>query len=101
MSVLLPYVRFDRRASKDTLFFFPYPQDWVISLDFDRKQVYVRRGKYGRSRYSLLGDKAAQLLRTYMNVYRPHSFLFYNPKDSTIRISNGAIQKALRKLLIE
>ena len=73
----------------------------LADIDFDRKQVYVRRGKYGRSRYSLLGDKAAQLLRTYMNVYRPHSFLFYNPKDSTIRISNGAIQKALRKLLIE
>lgn len=69
-------------------------------IDFDRKQVYVRMGKNGRSRYSILGGKAAQLLRIYMNVYRPHSFLFYNPKDSTIRISNGAIRRALRKLLI-
>jgi len=72
----------------------------LADIDFDRKQVYVRKGKNGRSRYSILGDKAAQLLRTYMNVYRPHSFLFYNPKDSTIRISNSAIRNALRKLLI-
>jgi integrase/recombinase XerD len=72
----------------------------LADIDFDRKQVYVRKGKNGRSRYSILGDKAAQLLRTYMNVYQPHSFLFYNLKDSTIRISNGAIRKALRKLLI-
>jgi site-specific recombinase XerD len=72
----------------------------LADIDFDRKQVYVRKGKNGRGRYSILGDKAAQLLRTYMNVYRPHSFLFYNPRDSTIRISNSAIRKALRKLLI-
>jgi site-specific recombinase XerD len=72
----------------------------LADIDFDRKQVYVRKSKNGLSRYSILGDKAAQLLRTYMNVYRPHSFLFYNPKDSTIRISNGAIRRALRKLLL-
>jgi integrase/recombinase XerD len=72
----------------------------IGDIDLDRKQVYVRRGKNGRSRYSILGDKAVQLLRTYINVHQPHSFLFYNAQDSTIKISNGAIRKALRKLLI-
>jgi site-specific recombinase XerD len=72
----------------------------LADIDFDRKQVYVRKGKNGHSRYSILGDKAAQLLRTYINVYGPHSFLFYNPKDCTIRISNGVIRRALRKLLM-
>jgi len=36
----------------------------VGDIDFDRKQIYVRRGKNGRSRYSILGNKAVQLLRT-------------------------------------
>lgn len=72
----------------------------IADIDFDRKQVYVRRGKNGRSRYSILGDRTIQLLRTYINVYRPHSFLFYNAQDSMMSISNGAIRKALRKLLI-
>jgi integrase/recombinase XerD len=71
----------------------------VADIDFDRKQVYVKRGKNGRSRYSILGDKAARLLRTYINVYRPHSFLFYKDNDSTIRVSKDAVRKALRKLL--
>jgi integrase/recombinase XerD len=72
----------------------------IADIDFDRKQVYVRRGKNGRSRYSILGNKAVQLLRTYINVYRPYSLLFYKAQDSTMSISNGAIRRALRKLLI-
>jgi integrase/recombinase XerD len=72
----------------------------VGDIDFDRKQVYVRRGKNGRGRYSILGDKTAQLLRTYINVCRPHSWLFHNPKDSTVRMSNDAIRRALRKILV-
>jgi site-specific recombinase XerD len=70
-------------------------------IDFDRKQVYVRKGKSGRSRYSILGNKTIQLLRTYMNVYRPHSFLFYNQEDSTARVNKNAIGRELRKLLVK
>jgi integrase len=72
----------------------------VRDIDFDRKQVYVRNGKNGRDRYSILGNKTIQLLKTYMNVYRPHSFLFYNQEDSTARVSKDAIRRELRKLLI-
>lgn len=69
-------------------------------IDFDRKQVYVRKGKNGRDRYSILGNKTVQLLRTYINVHKPHSFLFYNQADSTARISKGAIRRELKKLLV-
>jgi site-specific recombinase XerD len=72
----------------------------VRDIDFDRKQVYVRNGKNGRNRYSILGNKTIQLLKTYMNVYRPHSFLFYNQEDGTARVSKDAIRRELRKLLI-
>jgi site-specific recombinase XerD len=71
----------------------------VRDIDFDRKQVYVRNGKNGRNRYSIFGNKTSQLLRTYMNVYRPHSFLFYNQEDSTGRVSKDAIRGELRRLL--
>jgi site-specific recombinase XerD len=72
----------------------------VHDIDFDRKQVYVRKGKNGRNRYSILGNKTLQLLRTYMNVYKPHSFLFYNQEDSTVRVNRGTISRELRKLLV-
>jgi integrase/recombinase XerD len=72
----------------------------IADIDFDRKQVYVRRGKNGCSRYSILGDRTIQLLRSYINVYQPQSFLFYNAQDSTMSISKGVIRKALKKLLI-
>jgi len=73
----------------------------VRDIDFDRKQVYVRNGKCGRNRYSILGNKIMQLLHTYMNVYRPHSFLFYNREDSTTRVGKDAIRRELKKLLVK
>jgi site-specific recombinase XerD len=73
----------------------------VRDIDFDRKQVYVRRGKCGRSRYSIIGNKTIELLNIYMNVYKPHSFLFYNRKDSTTRVGKDAIRKELMKLLVK
>jgi site-specific recombinase XerD len=36
-----------------------------------------------------------------MNVYRPHSFLFYNQEDSTARVNKNAIGRELRKLLVK
>jgi integrase/recombinase XerD len=72
----------------------------IGDIDFERKQVFVRNGKNGRNRYSILGNKTVQLLRTYMNVYRPHTFLFYNQKDSTVRINKEAVRKFLKGLLV-
>jgi site-specific recombinase XerD len=73
----------------------------VPDIDFAREQVYVRRGKCGRSRYSIIGNKTIELLNIYMNVYKPHSFLFYNRKDSTTRVGKDAIRKELMKLLVK
>ena len=73
----------------------------VSDIDFDRRQVYVRRGKNGRSRYSLLGLRTMDLLRTYLNVYQPHSLLFHSRADPTYRLSGGAIRRHLRSLLID
>ncbi|MGA9131873.1 MAG: tyrosine-type recombinase/integrase [Candidatus Sulfotelmatobacter sp.] len=73
----------------------------VSDLDFDRKLVYVRKGKGGRSRYTILGNRTIQILRTYMNVYSPHSFLFHKQTDSTVRVNANMIRRQLRKVLIK
>ena len=73
----------------------------VPDIDFDRKQVYVRNGKNGRDRYSLLGIRTIELLRTYINLYKPNTFLFYSSRDSTERLSGSRIRKELRKLLVK
>ncbi len=72
----------------------------VHDIDFERKQVYVRSGKNRRSRYSILGNKTILLLKTYINVYRPHSFLFYNQADGTARVNSNAISRRFRALLV-
>ena len=72
----------------------------IGDIDFERNQVFVRNGKNGRNRYSILGNKTVQLLRAYMNVYRPHSFLFYGQRDSAVRINKNTIRKILKKLLV-
>lgn len=68
-------------------------------IDFDRKQVYVRNSKNKRSRYSVLGNRTIDLLKTYLNVYKPHSFLFFNEQDSTKRVHRDAISREFKKLL--
>ncbi len=73
----------------------------VYDLDFERKQLYVRNGKNGKSRYTVLGNKAIQLLRVYMNVYKPHSYIFYNQEDSTCKVYDEAVRKEFRKILIQ
>jgi len=73
----------------------------VQDLDFDRKQVYVRNGKNRRNRYSIIGKKTIQLVETYINVYRPHTFLFYNQEDRTARLGRSVISRELGKLLLK
>jgi integrase/recombinase XerD len=73
----------------------------INDIDFDKKQVYVRNGKNGRNRFSILGNKTIHLLKTYINVYKPHSFMFYNQEDSTARVHRGAISRELKKLLLK
>jgi integrase/recombinase XerD len=71
----------------------------VHDIDFERKQLYVRNGKNGKYRYTLLGDKTIRLLNVYMNVYKPHSYLFFNRDDSTRKVNGEAVRREFRKLL--
>ena len=73
----------------------------VDDLDFERRQVYIDNSKNQRSRYSVIGDRTIALLRTYLNVFRPHSYLFYKQSDRSSRISCEAIRRELKRLLAD
>ena len=73
----------------------------VSDIDLERKQVFIRRGKNKKSRYTIIGEKAVTLLRTYINVYKPHAYLFYNQQDGTKPMNRDAISHAFKKMLAE
>ena len=55
-------------------------------------------GKNGKDRPTLLAQKTIQLLRTYLQVYRPLDALFYG-NDISRHISVACIQKKFRQLV--
>jgi len=48
----------------------------VSDIDSDRMQILIRSGKGKKTRYSLLGKRALELLRDYYRRYRPQDYLF-------------------------
>jgi site-specific recombinase XerD len=68
-------------------------------LDFERKQVYIRNSKNGKDRYSILGDKTILLIKSYINVFRPNSYLFFSKTDSTKSVSVDSIRYQFHILL--
>jgi integrase/recombinase XerD len=71
----------------------------LSDIDFDRKRVFVRAGKNGKDRYTLLANETAALLRSYFQVYRPISYAFFGV-DATKRISIDAIRRRFRQTAI-
>ena len=67
-------------------------------IDFDRKLIFVRNGKNGKDRYTLLANETIALLRRYFSVYHPQDYVFYG-KDVFNRISVDCIQRHFKKLI--
>jgi site-specific recombinase XerD len=70
----------------------------LADIDFDRKTIYVRDGKNGKDRYTILANETITLLREYLGIYRPATFVFYGP-DIAKAISTDAIERQFRNLL--
>jgi integrase/recombinase XerD len=70
----------------------------VEDIDFDRRVVRVRNGKGGRDRLTILGDKAAEALRSYMAAYRPVGLAFFSPSDPGRPCNARAVQGFFRSL---
>jgi len=55
----------------------------VTDIDSKRMMVRVQQGKGGKDRYSILSQKALELLRQYWRQYRPNNWLFEGQKEGT------------------
>lgn len=71
----------------------------VSDIDLERRQILVRNGKNRKDRYTIIGARTCDMLKTYFDIYRPISFVFFNRRDITSKISVSVIQKHFKKLL--
>ncbi|MDY7080743.1 MAG: tyrosine-type recombinase/integrase [Chloroflexota bacterium] len=68
----------------------------VSDVDGERKQVFVRSGKGGKDRYTVIGEAALEALREYWRVYRPHDWLFPGSRPDA-HISPRTIQTVFKQ----
>lgn len=72
----------------------------ITDIDSKRMMVYIRQGKGGKDRYSILSQTTLECLRQYWREYRPTEWLFEGQKPGThITISSitQIFQKARKK----
>ncbi|MBP7096352.1 MAG: tyrosine-type recombinase/integrase [Spirochaetia bacterium] len=67
-------------------------------VDFARRTVFVRNGKHGRDRYTVLSRRAAELLRGYIAVHRPATVLFPRRGDIARPVSTDWIRAGFHRL---
>jgi site-specific recombinase XerD len=65
-------------------------------IDSQRMMVLVHDGKGGKDRYTLLGPKLLELLRTYWRAVKPKEWLFPG-QDPSEPLSDSAIQRLFQK----
>ncbi|TGL49750.1 recombinase XerD [Leptospira kemamanensis] len=70
----------------------------ISHIDFERKAILIESGKGGHSRYALLADTTAILLKQYLEIYNPKSFLFFSHKGKDVAASVRSIQAAFQKI---
>jgi site-specific recombinase XerD len=68
-------------------------------INFERKTILVRNGKNKKDRYTLLANETIRLLRDYMRVYHPQTYVFYSV-DVFSGISVDCIQKHFKRLIL-
>ena len=71
----------------------------IKDINFDRKQVFIKNSKYRKDRYSILGNNAIRLLKEYIEIYKPNSYLFYHNNDIAERISRDTVYREFKKIL--
>ncbi len=72
----------------------------VTDIDYIRKVIFIREGKYKKSRYTILAEGVIPLLRNYVSVFRPTDYLFQG-KDPTTKISTDCIQRAFHRVIAD
>jgi integrase/recombinase XerD len=68
-------------------------------LDLDSKRMMIKvRGKGNKDRYTLLGEKALEILRIYWKVYHPTDYLFPS-RTPDVPIDVSTVQRAFKNAL--
>jgi len=69
----------------------------VTDIDFDRKQIHLRKAKGKKDRYTILSDKAATILKDYIKMYAPGEWLFEGQTGG--QYSKKSVQMIFEKAL--
>lgn len=67
----------------------------LSDIDRDRMSIRVRQGKGAKDRYTILGERALEVLQEYWHSYRPQDWLFPGKKKGNY-LSVSSIQRAFR-----
>ncbi|MDF3819767.1 tyrosine-type recombinase/integrase [Leptospira sp. 96542] len=67
-------------------------------IDYIRKSIYITKGKGDQQRYAILSDQTAILIKQYIEIYKPTSFLFYSSLGKEIPVGCRWIQASFQKL---
>ena len=67
----------------------------VGDIDFSRGVILVRNGKGRKDRYTILADRTRSLLESYMDLYKPHDWLFEGQKGG--HLSSRSIQEVFSR----
>jgi site-specific recombinase XerD len=70
----------------------------ISDIDFERKTIHIRQSKYKKDRIVPLSDLIANGLRKYLNVEKPHVWLF-NGKEPDGRYSVKGLSWVMREAL--
>lgn len=70
----------------------------VSDIDGERMTIRVRQGKGAKDRYTILGERALEVIREYFHVYHPKDWLFPGVKDGNY-VSVSTFQRAFRDAL--
>jgi integrase/recombinase XerD len=70
----------------------------VSDIDGERMTILVQQGKGNKDRYTLLGQRALEILRLYYKAYRPTEWLFPS-KDPAQPLSGSSVQRVFKKAL--
>lgn len=69
----------------------------INHIDSKRMQVFVARGKGKKSRYTILSDKALQMLRLYYSLEKPKTYLFEPQGKKGMPLSNTSLNNIVTK----
>ena len=71
----------------------------ITDIDSDNRRIWIRNGKGGKDRISILSDQLLIELRTYYKAYRPVKWLYEGPECAQYSASSvrRVLKKAMRK----